>query len=104
MRRRSRETHVRIHLALEKLADQRQRAVFDSMRDHAGYRHALQASRQFRQIIAHLVGVREEHDPGVEKTDVRRERQRVSVRRVVVQQLVLDCVHGLDVGRGQLVL
>jgi hypothetical protein len=36
------------------------------MRDHIAHRHAVLRGGQLRQEIAHLVGVREEHERGME--------------------------------------
>ena len=64
------EAHVGVQLALEELAHQHERAVLDAVRDHvADQRRGRSAVASLGSEVAHLVGVREEHEARVDVLD-----------------------------------
>ena len=63
------EAHVHVELALKELAHQHEFAILDAMADHVADRYAAERGGQLRQKVAHLVGVREDHDLGARVFD-----------------------------------
>ena len=89
-RRRAVKRHVGRGLALEHLAHKDQLPVFiaiaDAIADHA----LAERSGQLGREIAHLVSVREEDQIGLGLRDGLLQRERKSVWRIAVEQVVLD--------------
>ena len=97
-RRRAGKRHVGRRLALEHLAHEDQPAVFVAVAD-AIADHALAERRgQLRREIAHLVGVRQQHQVGLGLRDRLAERDGEAVGRVVFEQVVLDQQHFGELG------
>ena len=82
----------RVHLALEELAHQHHLAVFDTVGDHVAHRTRPSAVASFGSEIAHLVGMRKQHELGFACAINCRSAERIRIRRVVLQQVVLDRV------------
>ena len=56
------EFHVRVQLALKKLANENGRALDHAEADAIADQDLVEASGEFRSEVAHLIGVREQHD------------------------------------------
>ena len=78
---------VGIQFALEELAD-KDWAVMD--RNHVGDKSLAKARRQRRREVPHLVGMRKHNVGGLNLLHYLFERKDVAVRRVILQQQMLD--------------
>ncbi len=84
--------HVGIQFALKELPHENRRAGFHAKADRVADQHLIEPRGQLRREIAHLVGVREEHNRRIDFADQLLERGRVAVGRVGCQQRMFDSV------------
>ena len=85
--------NVRRKLALEHLPGEQQLAAFVLVAGGVADERAIQSGRQLGSEVAHLVGMRHQHQLGLLLVDELFESRDESVRRVRLQQRRLDVVH-----------
>ena len=69
MRRRAARLHVGVQFALKKLPHENGRAGFDAKADRVADQHLAEARRQLGREVAHLIGVRKQHQRGANFAD-----------------------------------
>ena len=74
-------------------------AVGDTVADHS----LLHGSSEFRREIAHLIGVRQQHEIRLRAFDHLPQRDGIAVRRVLREQVVFDEKHFVELVAGKLV-
>ncbi len=68
-----------------------------TMRNRVAHGYFAEGSSQLGEKIAHLVGVREQHQPRLHPLDQLPQRPRIPIRRVLREQFVLHRVDPLQV-------
>ena len=90
------EADIGGEFALEHLASEQQLAAFVLVSDGVADERAVQRRREFRGKVAHLVGVRHQHQLGLLLLDKAFQRGRETVRSVGLELRRLDGVHFAD--------
>src|SRR5271166_4308117 len=93
--------HIRVQLALKKLPNEN-RPAFVPDRDDIADQHLLKSCGELGCEIAYLIGVREEDVIRLNLADQLFKRRRKSVRRIDVQQFVIDRVNLVEFLRRKL--
>ena len=88
--------HIRVQLALKKLADENGRAGFHAKADGVADEHLPEASGEFGREVANLIGMRKKHQCGIDLANQLLKRRGVSVGRVSCEEIMLDGVDALQ--------